>query len=314
MLFKPLLRKIRNAVMALVEQLWALGFALAGRIMRPAVAGWSSPGAQRVLAVAPHPDDEACGCAGTLVRHKRCGDVVCIAFVTDGRRSRALGLVPEEMARRRRQEAEASAAALGADRVEWFGLPEGEWAAAQLQPRLSALIREFAPDIVYAPSRIDFHPEHYQVAYTLGPLLADSDNAPRVRVYQVQVPLTAALANLVVDISSVVAESAAALNTYVTQRGSVARTFRMRRYGASFYGLKRQAEEFWELPADHYRTLHVTPPERWSSRTFRSLRFYPWSDPLAYIWGRAARRQVARLVGVADGSRKTHGWNDSISS
>jgi hypothetical protein len=135
-----------------------------------------------------------------------------------------------------------------------------------------------------------------------------------VRVYQVQVPLTAALTNFVVDISSVVMESAAVLNTYATQWGSVARTFRMRRYGAAFHGLERQAEEFWELPADHYRTLHVTPPERWSSRTFRSLRFYPWSDPLAYIWGRAARRQVANLVGVADGSRKTHGWSDSISS
>jgi LmbE family N-acetylglucosaminyl deacetylase len=278
------------------------------------VSSWSSPGGQRILVVAPHPDDEACGCAGTLIRHQRCGDTICIAYITDGRRSRALGLGPDEMARRRRQEAAASAAALDAERVAWFGLPEGEWTAGQLQLGLGALIREFAPDIVYTPSLIDFHPEHYKVAYVLGPLLASVADTPRVRVYQVQVPLSAALTNLVVDISGIVAESTRLLHIYATQWGSVARTVRMRRYGAAFYGQRRQAEAFWELPVDRYQMLHAMPPDDWSPHTFRSLRFYPWSDPLAYLQGRAERRRIALAVGAASVSRESQKWSDSISS
>src|SRR5262245_45666039 len=212
--------------MAIVERWWALWFGLAGRMARPNVRRWSSPGGRRVLALAPHPDDEAIGCGGTLIQHKRAGDQVWIAYATDGRRSRAMGLAPDEMARRRRQEAMASAAALGADRMEWIGLPEGEWAVEQLVAALRALLDQLAPDIVYAPSRVDFHPEHYRVAHALALLLADAAEPPAVRVYQVQVPLTAVLTNLVTDLREVAAECQALIMAYTTQKGSLMRTFR----------------------------------------------------------------------------------------
>jgi LmbE family N-acetylglucosaminyl deacetylase len=282
--------------MAIVEEFWSLWFALAGRIVRPAVRAWSSPGGQRILAIAPHPDDEAIGCGGALARHIASGDDVWIAYITDGRGSRAMGLGPTEMARRRREEAEASARALGVGHAEWFGLPEGEWALEQLQPLLGGLLRRVAPDIIYAPSRIDFHPEHYRVACALGALLAEPWAAPaRVRVYQIQVPLTPILTNLVNDLSGVASESAAALSAYTTQRGSILRVFRLRRYAASFYRAGRRAEEFWEMPAAWYCALHLAPA-RWSWRTFRGLRFYPWLDPLAYLVGLQERRRAARLA------------------
>jgi LmbE family N-acetylglucosaminyl deacetylase len=296
MLFKPLLRNVRDVAMAVMEAFWALWFRLGGRIMRPVVRGWSSPGGQRVLAIAPHPDDEAIGCGGTLALHKARGDTIWIAYITDGRGSRALGLDAEEMARRRRQEAEASARSLGADCVEWFGLFEGQWAAEQLRTPLRALLGRSTPDIIYAPSWIDFHPEHYRVACALASLLSELPAArARMRVYQIQVPLTPILTNLVADLSDVAAESTAALGAYATQKGSITRIFRLRHYAAAFYGLRRQAEEFWELPAEQYRALHsATAP--WSSGIFRGIRFYPWSDPLAYLKGLAERRRIARLV------------------
>jgi LmbE family N-acetylglucosaminyl deacetylase len=281
-----------------MEQFWSLGFALAGRVARPAVREWSSPGGRRVLAVAPHPDDEAIGCGGALLRHRACGDSVTIAYITDGRRSRALGLGPEEMAGQRRLEAAAGARALGAERVEWLGLPEGEWTAAQLRPILRGLLHSCAPEIVYAPSRVDFHPEHCRVAEALALALAELPEAgPRVRVYQVQAPLTRVLVNLVADTSGVAAECAAALDAYVTQRGNMARALRQRHYAAAYYGLKRQAEEFWELTVGQYVALH-NGMHGWSGRAFRGVRFYPISDPLAYMWGRSERR---RLAGLANG-------------
>src|SRR5437899_3184687 len=97
------LRPIANAVTSWCEELWTISFALAGRWALRSAEQWSSAGGHRVCVIAPHPDDEAIGCAGTLVRHLERGDQVCAVFVTDGRGSRALGLGPEEMAARRRE-------------------------------------------------------------------------------------------------------------------------------------------------------------------------------------------------------------------
>lgn len=292
-------RKVKNTVLSFAEGVWALGFAMAGRLFRQPVSYWSSAGGQRVLVIAAHPDDEAAGCAGTLIRHKRCGDIVWIVCVTDGRRSRAWGFNPEEMARRRRQEAEAGVTVLGADRLEWLGLPEGAWSWEQLRLPLLALINQFSPHLVYAPSQIDFHPEHHKAAYGLALALSDETigfPAPLVRVYQIHVPLTPILTNLVCDTSGVVAETAAALTAYATQADSVIRTVRQRRYAAHFYRLEKQAEEFWQMSADQYCLLHSADPGGWPANRFRGIRFRSLGDPLAYLQGMAERRQLAGLV------------------
>jgi hypothetical protein len=189
--------------------------------------------------------------------------------------------------------------------LEWLGLPEGAWAAEQLGPALGALLDQFAPDLVYAPSRVDFHPEHHTVAAALAEVLCapvqrgGDDGRLLVRVYQVQVPLTPALTNLVVDTSGVTEASDAALRAYVTQWGSVARALRSRRYAARFYGAARHAEEFWELSLDQYCLLHAETPARWPRHIFRSLRPRPLNDPLAYLIGQTERRRLAALVSDA---------------
>lgn len=285
-----------NTIYALIESLWSIGFALGGRLRRPAVDRWSSPGRQRVLVVAPHPDDEAIGCAGTLLRHRQCNDEICVVMISDGRRSKALGLSPEVMAQRRRQEAAASAHLLRVDNLVWLGLPEGEWSETQLAAELRQRLDDFSPQIIYAPSRVDFHPEHLRVAAVLASLLVDSRPAsfPLVRVYQVQVPLTAVLTNLVADTSAVAVPSEAALNAYLTQADNIGRALRQRRYAARFYGCRRMAEPFWQMTGQSYSRLHRGVEKQGPAPPFRSLRARPFGDPLAYLYGRKERLSLLR--------------------
>lgn len=296
MSFRARLKSLRRGASSLVELPWRWGFLAAGRLRRSRARAWSSTGTERVVVVAPHPDDEAIACSGTILRHVRSGDEVVVVIATDGRLSRAAA-TPDEVAELRRNEATQAARRLGVDRLEWLGLREGTWKIEDLRARLGAVLERVAPTIVYAPSRVDFHPEHFAVAHAIGRAL---DSVPaaaeaRVRVYQVQVPLTRILTNLVADVSEVGASSAAALRAYESQYGSIESVHRRGRYGALVHRTAVPVEEFWELTAKQYVGLHRASSSEWGGK-FRGMRRFAWTDPLAYLLGNAERRRLRRAA------------------
>jgi LmbE family N-acetylglucosaminyl deacetylase len=245
------------------------------------------------LVVAPHPDDEI-GCGGTLLLHRRSGDQVHVVHVTDGRMSRAGGLGPDEMAARRRQEAAAAATIFGFAGADWLGLREGEWEDSALVAVLQDVVRRTTPDIVYAPSRVDFHPEHTRVARCLAQAFFDTAlDQVTVRVYQMQVPLTPLLVNLVAPMNSVAPELNAAMRCYRTQLGSIERCVRMKRYGGALYDSTGLVEEFWQLDPHAYQRLHAAKPG--ADEAFRGVRARPFSDPLSYLRGLGARRRLREM-------------------
>ena len=293
MSFEALLKVIRRRASSIVELPWRCGFLAAGRLAPSRARPWSATGADRVLVVAPHPDDEAIACSGTLLRHVASGDGVVVIIATDGRLSKQAA-TPDEMARVRRNEALLAAQRLGVE-LEWLGLREGAWERAELQRLLRALLQRHEPTIVYAPSRVDFHPEHLTVAHALARALESLDarfmRRLRVRVYQVQVPLTRILANVVTDVSAVAAESTAALHAYESQAGSVEGVHRCRRYAALAHGVPGPVVEFWEVDAEQYAKLHRGHCDEWLGK-FRGMRRFAWTDPLAYWLGNAERRRL----------------------
>jgi LmbE family N-acetylglucosaminyl deacetylase len=214
--------------------------------------------------------------------------------VTDGGRSRAGGRGRAEIRALRWSEAQAAVARLGPVDLRQWNLPEGRWAPEALDSRLAQVLDEFAPDLIYTTSCVDFHPEHRRVAESLGRVLAAGRTCRAVRVYELQVPLTPVLANVAMPIGPVAAVKVQALAAYGTQAASFGWLPRQAGYLRRLYGARVPVEVFWELaPAQFVRLMAGYAP---LGARFRGLRLRPFSDMLAWTIGLGARRRLRALA------------------
>lgn len=270
---------------------WKVAFLGAGLVLRPRLELVQFDAMDRVLAVAPHPDDELLGCGSTLVMHAELGSAVRVIAATDGGRSRAPGLRGTDRISRRAGEFDAAMRALAVPGV-WLGLPEGSWSSREMHEALARELEEFRPTIVYAPSPVDYHEEHIAVATVLAGAVAGLDDPPEVRVYQVHVPMTPVLANVgVVPTAAARARAAAAEACYVSQLPNLKRGWRLREQAGALWRTRLPTEVFWRLPANVYARLPDTP-----IRAFRGIRDRPFTDPLCWMAGLGERRRLARAA------------------
>ena len=116
-----------------------------------------------ILAIGAHPDDVEILCAGTLALFARQGHNVFMASFTCGDMG-DMDVPPEELARLRRAESEASAAVIGA-RLLWPAIMDEHVFPSEVQRRLMIdLIREVDPDVILTHSPNDYHPDHRYVS------------------------------------------------------------------------------------------------------------------------------------------------------
>jgi LmbE family N-acetylglucosaminyl deacetylase len=122
---------------------------------------------QRLVVVAPHPDDEVLACGGLLAMHLARGGRCLVVAVTDGDASHldSPHWTRDSLGAARRNESAAGLAALGSQKgacteVERFGIPDGAVAAHEhaLCERLSTVLE--ARDVVVTTWRLDGHPDH----------------------------------------------------------------------------------------------------------------------------------------------------------
>lgn len=143
------------------------------------------------LIVAPHPDDEALACGGTILRMRRLGTEVDIVFVTDGGRSHGPLVEVDELARRRQAEALAAAAVMQVDpgRVHFLGIGDSRLTAhaGTARQQIAAIIAARQPAQVFVSSGHDHHADHLAANAIVHAAL--SDVAARVPVYEYTVYL-----------------------------------------------------------------------------------------------------------------------------
>ena len=127
---------------------------------------WST---QRMLVVAPHPDDDVLGCGGTLASAWAAGAALRVLYVTDGSASHAgsLAFSPARLRDVREGEAIAALAELGvpASLLRFLREPDARLArtgpaAEALAGRVASQVIDFAPTLVLSPWVRDAHSDH----------------------------------------------------------------------------------------------------------------------------------------------------------
>lgn len=113
----------------------------------------------KVLVIAVHPDDETLGCGGTLLKHKANGDEIHWLIGTQ--------TAPEsDFYKTRTKEIEKVTALYNFDSVHNLALKTmqvDEYAMSELIGKISKVINEVKPNIIYLPFKGDVHSDHRHI-------------------------------------------------------------------------------------------------------------------------------------------------------
>ena len=223
---------------------------------------------ERLLVLAPHPDDEVIGCGGLVAQHLRDRRQVRVVVATDGAQA-GEAAVREEESRR-------ALASLGeAASIEFLGFADRRLDDA-IGPRLRKLLLDFNPDLILVPAPIEIHPDHLALSRAFCELVQRDETlfadlaVARVAFYEVGQPLRP---NALVDISDVAEAKYAAIAEHRSQlavRDYVAYTRGLNAYRAmTLPAGTRFAEAYYVIdlpslrttPFSELRRLIGAPPE-----------------------------------------------------
>ena len=165
---------------------------------------------ERLLVLAPHPDDEVIGCGGVVAQHLRERRDVRVVVATDG------GAAGDAAARQ--EESRRGLAILGdVASIEFLGIPDRQ---LEELPQLKDILLSHRPDLILVPAPIEIHPDHLALARIFCELIQRDENlfgdlaVTRVAFYEVGQPLRP---NALVDISDVADAKYAAIAEHRSQ-------------------------------------------------------------------------------------------------
>jgi LmbE family N-acetylglucosaminyl deacetylase len=168
------------------------------------------------LVVAPHPDDEAIGCGGTILLHLRDGEDVNVVFLTSGERG-IDGQPAETVIEIRENEARDAANVLGIPEPTFLRLPDHgvRDAMNRAVPKLASLITDLRPTYIYLPHEAEDHPDHQAAIPAVRAALHAASISAELRAYEVWTPMT--IIGWPMDITPVMAQKLRAVRCYRSQ-------------------------------------------------------------------------------------------------
>ena len=119
--------------------------------------------------ISAHPDDEALGCAGTIIMHSKAGDIVHQLFISDGESSRK-NISNKSIIKKIKQRkdlANKAAKIMGIKITQFLDLPDNKLDTIPLLSIIQPIedkINSFKPHIIYTHSNIDLNIDHQIVS------------------------------------------------------------------------------------------------------------------------------------------------------
>ena len=182
----------------------------------------------RILAIAPHPDDETLGCGGALLKHKSKGDSISWLVITRGHEPHW----PKETLEKKEQEIAGVAKAYGFENVFRANLPAAQLDKLPLEDLMNEIrgvLDSAQPDTVYLNHSGDVHSDHravFEAAMSvLKPFYTGRHGVKRVLSYEIpsstdaapQTPARVFVPNMFVDISKFIDRKLEIMALYATE-------------------------------------------------------------------------------------------------
>lgn len=165
------------------------------------------PQAQRIMVIAPHPDDELFGCGGVLLKAISKGAEVTVVYLTDGPRGDRGEVV--------KREAQNMCKAWGVDTVFLGHFPR---AIPERDDHFAELIRSVKPQVVFTPFMLDDHDDHRRASQLLWTSFRDdSEFATEIWAYQIY---STVLPNVVVNVTDRMEEKLTWVRRYKSVSGN----------------------------------------------------------------------------------------------
>lgn len=166
---------------------------------------------ERLLVLAPHPDDEVIGCGGLVAQHLRERRPVRIVIATDGAEAGDAAL--------REAESRRGIALLGDAEVEFLRFPD-RGLGEDVRPRIREQLLAFRPDLILVPAPGEIHPDHAALSRAFVETIHGDETlfaelaVARVAFYEVSHPQRP---NAIVDITDVAELKYAAIAEHASQ-------------------------------------------------------------------------------------------------
>ena len=181
----------------------------------------SPPIGEKVLVIAPHPDDETLGCGGTIRLLVEAEKKVRTIFLTSGDKAEEAEHARDYSLMRER-EAEKALKVLGVTDYDFFRFPDRELLDnyEAVYDKIEHAIESFMPDAVYCPSMTEINPDHRATAMMMMDIQrsrGSRGNKPDniiIVFYEITTPLRP---NLLIDITRVFGKKRKAMKRYRSQ-------------------------------------------------------------------------------------------------
>lgn len=219
----------------------------------------------RVLVLGAHPGNEVMALGGTLAWYAKLGVPVTVLTFTAGRRGTNTGRLSKPLGIKRKKEQLAGLKCIADDikLISW-GLDERFLVDDQMVISLLELIDELNPDIIYAPSLLDSHPDNQTISHLLGRVL-ERLPSPRLKAltiaqYELWTPM---IPNRVLNIDEFKEQKKEAIECHESQllcRDYLDAMIGLNNYRAAMLGAGSSAEALFMCNARQYGEFVTSQP------------------------------------------------------